>query len=156
MHNDFNFCCTVLLNFNFYTLLCNTFRVKICLCKIFPSFLSDTPLVVITITTIIIIIIITPCLKNPKVHHRTRNSPPPVLVLRQSNPIHTSQANLPKIHSDPIFQLSLGLPSGLFPSRFPTKTLYTFLSSPMRVTCPAQLIRLDLTCLMISGDEYKL
>jgi len=33
--------------------------------------------------------------------------------------------------------LRLGLPSGLFPSVFPIKTLYTPLSSPVRATCPA-------------------
>jgi hypothetical protein len=46
---------------------------------------------------------LTPWRKNPKVHHRTHNSPPPVPIPSQSNPIHTPQANLPKIHSDPIF-----------------------------------------------------
>jgi len=33
--------------------------------------------------------------------------------------------------------LRLGLPSGIFPFGFPTKTLYTSLSSTIRATCPA-------------------
>ena len=37
----------------------------------------------------------------------------------------------------------LGLPSGLFPSGFPTKTLCTPLLSLIRATCPSHLILLD-------------
>ena len=52
--------------------------------------------------------------------------------------------------------LRLGLPNGLLPSGFPTKTLYTPLSSPKRATCPAHLILLDFIARTILGEEYKL
>jgi hypothetical protein len=51
--------------------------------------------------------------------------------------------------------LCLGLPSGLYLSGFPTKTLYTPLSSPIRAIWPAHLIILDFITRTILGEEYK-
>ena len=50
----------------------------------------------------------------------------------------------------------LGLPSGLFPSGFPTNTLYTPSPPPIRATCPAHLILLDFITRTILGEGYKL
>jgi hypothetical protein len=51
--------------------------------------------------------------------------------------------------------LHLGLPNGLVPLGFPTKTLYTHLSSPTRAACPAHLILLDVITRTIVGEEYR-
>ena len=51
--------------------------------------------------------------------------------------------------------LRLGLPSGLFPSRFSPKTLYTPHLSPICATCPDQLILLDFITLTLLGEQYR-
>jgi hypothetical protein len=94
--------------------------------------------------------------QEPEGYHRTHNSSPPVPMLSQSNPIHTPQSMSLRSILIPSSHLRLVLPSGLYPSGFPTKTFYTFLTYLMHATCPAHLIHLYLVCVMISEDEYKL
>ena len=53
------------------------------------------------------------------------------------------------------YHLRLGLPSGLFLSGFPTKTLYTTLLFTIRATCHAHLILLDFITRTILGEEYR-
>ena len=64
------------------------------------------------------------------------------LSLSWASPIQSSYPNPISWRSILILSshLRLGLPSGLFPSGFPTSTLYTPLPSPIRATCPAHLI----------------
>ena len=50
--------------------------------------------------------------------------------------------------------LHLSLPSGLFLSGIPTKSLYAPLQSSKRATCPACLFLLDLVTRIIFGEEY--
>jgi len=92
---------------------------------------------------------------NPEVYYRFHKSPPIVLNLNKMNPEDNLTLYFPEIHSIIIFPTSLGIPSDLFPSVFPTTNLYAFIISPMRATCSFHLI-LDLITIIIFGRVYKL
>ena len=94
--------------------------------------------------------------RNPKVHYLTHQRPPPVSILGQPNPVHNPHPTSWRSILILSTHLSLGLPSGPLPSGFPTKTLYTPLSSTVRATCPAHLILLDFITRTILGEEYSI
>ena len=79
------------------------------------------------------------------------------LSLSWANPIQSTYPHPTSWRSILILSthLLLGIPSGLFPSGFPTKTLYTPLSSPIHATYPAHLILLDFITCTILGEVYK-
>ena len=79
------------------------------------------------------------------------------LSLSWDSPIHSIYPHPTSWRSILILSthLRLGLLSGLFPSGFPSKTLYTPLSSPTRATCPAHLILLCFITSTILGEEYR-
>jgi len=93
--------------------------------------------------------------QNPKFHYRTHKRPLPV----HPGPAQSSQYNhIPPPRDQFKYYLPiprLGLPSGLFPSGFPTKNLYTPFSSHIRATCSAHLFLLDFITRTILGEEYK-
>jgi hypothetical protein len=94
-------------------------------------------------------------LRSQKVHYRVHKRPPLVPIVSQIDSVHTIPSYLRSIlilsnH------IRLGLPSGLFPSGFPTNILYTLIFAPIRATCPPNPIFLYVIILIMFGEEYKL
>jgi hypothetical protein len=95
--------------------------------------------------------------QNPQVHHSIHWSLPQAPIMSQLDPLYTPQPISLRSILIPTSHLRLArLQVVSFLLAFPTKIMYTFLYSPMRVTCPAHLIRLDMICLIIFRDEYKI
>jgi hypothetical protein len=80
-------------------------------------------------------------------HHLYRSRTKPI----QFTPLHSISTISISIFTN----LRLGLPSGLFPSGFPTNNLYAVLFFLTRTTCHAHHILLDLIMLIILGEEYN-
>ena len=92
-------------------------------------------------------------LRNPKVHCRIHNCPPPVPILCQLHPVHTPISQFlnlniiqPSTPGSPKWSLSLG-----FPHRNPVY------ASPTRIraTCSAHLILLVFITRTIFGEQYR-
>ena len=92
---------------------------------------------------------------NPKVHYRSHKCPPPVSILAQPNPVHIPTSHFLEIQPN-IIRPSTPRPPQWSPSlRFPHQDPVHPLSSPIRATCPANLILLDFITRKILGEEYK-
>ena len=92
--------------------------------------------------------------RNPKVHYRTHRRPPTLSILGQPNPVHIPTSYLLEIHPNIIHPSTSRSPQWSLSLRFPHQDPIHALSSPIRATCPANLILLDFITHTILGEEY--
>jgi len=94
-----------------------------------------------------------PYFMEPKVQYHAYNCWTPVPIPNQINLVLVPLPHFLKMYFSINFPFKPGLPTGLFPSCFPTNKLYTSLLSAIRAKCPVLLFLLYLITRIIFGYE---
>ena len=92
---------------------------------------------------------------DPKVHYRTQKCPPPVPILIQLDPDHTSTSHFLKIHFNIIPSSTPESTKWSLSLRFPHQNPVHASPLPICATGPAHLILLDLITRTILGEQYR-
>jgi hypothetical protein len=92
---------------------------------------------------------------NLKVHYRFHKRPPPVPTLSQLDTVHTPTSHFLKFYLILSSHLYLGPSKLSLPIRFPHQNPVNTSPFPIRATCPANIIHIDLITRTIFGEQYR-